>query len=202
VPHAGFGLGFERAIQYVTGMQNIRDVIPFPRVNGAFLQLVRSQAFALGGSVRDRLRLARGAPDAALLADIVEQLEGRGLRFVSLGGGALTAGRAEVTTPPIERGARWRLAISGSRVRMSMRRPRPPGFRRFRRWRPPEVSLRRLLREMTLEFEPTLALAMRAQARRSLAISGAVALVMIALAWVGARWTRRRQELEQLVAYQ
>ena len=31
VPHAGFGLGFERAIMYATGMQNIRDVIPFPR---------------------------------------------------------------------------------------------------------------------------------------------------------------------------
>ncbi|GMV38760.1 MAG: asparagine--tRNA ligase [Myxococcales bacterium] len=31
VPHAGFGLGFERAIQYVTGIDNIRDVIPFPR---------------------------------------------------------------------------------------------------------------------------------------------------------------------------
>ncbi len=31
VPHSGFGLGFERIIQYVTGMQNIRDVIPFPR---------------------------------------------------------------------------------------------------------------------------------------------------------------------------
>jgi len=31
VPHAGFGLGFERVIQYITGMQNIRDVIPFPR---------------------------------------------------------------------------------------------------------------------------------------------------------------------------
>lgn len=31
VPHAGFGLGFERLVQYVTGMANIRDVIPFPR---------------------------------------------------------------------------------------------------------------------------------------------------------------------------
>jgi asparaginyl-tRNA synthetase len=31
VPHAGFGLGFERAIQYATGLDNIRDVIPFPR---------------------------------------------------------------------------------------------------------------------------------------------------------------------------
>jgi asparaginyl-tRNA synthetase len=29
--HAGFGLGFERAIMYLTGMKNIRDVIPFPR---------------------------------------------------------------------------------------------------------------------------------------------------------------------------
>jgi asparaginyl-tRNA synthetase len=32
VPHAGFGLGLERLILYVTGMENIRDVIPFPRV--------------------------------------------------------------------------------------------------------------------------------------------------------------------------
>jgi len=34
VPHAGFGLGFERAVQFITGMQNIRDVVPFPRVPG------------------------------------------------------------------------------------------------------------------------------------------------------------------------
>jgi asparaginyl-tRNA synthetase len=34
VPHAGFGLGFERFLMYVTGMQNIRDVIPFPRFPG------------------------------------------------------------------------------------------------------------------------------------------------------------------------
>ena len=34
VPHSGFGLGFERLIQYVTGMVNIRDVIPFPRAVG------------------------------------------------------------------------------------------------------------------------------------------------------------------------
>ncbi|RYD97557.1 MAG: asparagine--tRNA ligase, partial [Sphingobacteriales bacterium] len=31
VPHAGFGLGFERMVQFVTGMGNIRDVIAFPR---------------------------------------------------------------------------------------------------------------------------------------------------------------------------
>ncbi len=31
VPHSGFGLGFERLIAYVTGVQNVRDVIPFPR---------------------------------------------------------------------------------------------------------------------------------------------------------------------------
>jgi asparaginyl-tRNA synthetase len=34
VPHAGFGLGFERLIQFVTGLTNIRDVIPFPRTPG------------------------------------------------------------------------------------------------------------------------------------------------------------------------
>lgn len=33
-PHAGFGLGFERLIMYITGMSNIRDVIPFPRTTG------------------------------------------------------------------------------------------------------------------------------------------------------------------------
>lgn len=31
VPHSGFGLGFERLLLFVTGMTNIRDVIPFPR---------------------------------------------------------------------------------------------------------------------------------------------------------------------------
>jgi len=34
VPHAGFGLGFERFVQFVTGMHNIREVIPFPRTPG------------------------------------------------------------------------------------------------------------------------------------------------------------------------
>jgi asparaginyl-tRNA synthetase len=34
VPHAGFGLGFERMVQFCTGMENIRDVIPFPRSPG------------------------------------------------------------------------------------------------------------------------------------------------------------------------
>lgn len=34
VPHAGFGLGFERLIMYLTGVSNIRDVIPFPRTPG------------------------------------------------------------------------------------------------------------------------------------------------------------------------
>ena len=34
VPHAGFGLGFERLLMFITGMANIRDVIPFPRTPG------------------------------------------------------------------------------------------------------------------------------------------------------------------------
>jgi len=32
--HAGFGLGFERAVMYITGVSNIRDVLPFPRTVG------------------------------------------------------------------------------------------------------------------------------------------------------------------------
>jgi asparaginyl-tRNA synthetase len=35
VPHAGFGLGFERTVAYVTGLANVRDVIPFPRTPGS-----------------------------------------------------------------------------------------------------------------------------------------------------------------------
>lgn len=34
VPHAGFGLGFERLVSYITGINNVRDVIPFPRTPG------------------------------------------------------------------------------------------------------------------------------------------------------------------------
>jgi asparaginyl-tRNA synthetase len=34
VPHSGFGLGFERMVQFITGMENVRDVIPFPRYPG------------------------------------------------------------------------------------------------------------------------------------------------------------------------
>ena len=34
VPHAGFGLGFERVVQFMTGMENIRDISPFPRAPG------------------------------------------------------------------------------------------------------------------------------------------------------------------------
>jgi asparaginyl-tRNA synthetase len=34
VPHAGFGLGFERTVAYATGLANVRDVIPFPRTPG------------------------------------------------------------------------------------------------------------------------------------------------------------------------
>ena len=34
VPHSGFGLGLERVVQFITGMANIRDCIPFPRTPG------------------------------------------------------------------------------------------------------------------------------------------------------------------------
>ena len=34
VTHSGYGLGFERMVMYLTGMSNIRDVIPFPRTVG------------------------------------------------------------------------------------------------------------------------------------------------------------------------
>jgi len=36
VQHAGYGLGFERLIMYLTGIPNIRDVIPYPRTAGGF----------------------------------------------------------------------------------------------------------------------------------------------------------------------
>ena len=39
VPHSGFGIGFERMIMYTTGMDNIRDTIPFPRTKCRKLKL-------------------------------------------------------------------------------------------------------------------------------------------------------------------
>jgi aspartyl-tRNA synthetase len=35
LPHAGFGLGFERMVMYLTGVSNIRDVLPHPRTVGS-----------------------------------------------------------------------------------------------------------------------------------------------------------------------
>ena len=35
VPRAGFGLGFERLVQFTTGIENIRDTIPFPQMPGS-----------------------------------------------------------------------------------------------------------------------------------------------------------------------
>ncbi|MBP3572655.1 MAG: hypothetical protein J6M42_11930, partial [Clostridia bacterium] len=35
VPHSGFGLGFERMLMYITGVQNIRDVLMYPRTVGS-----------------------------------------------------------------------------------------------------------------------------------------------------------------------
>ncbi|MGU0017062.1 amino acid--tRNA ligase-related protein [Escherichia coli] len=46
VPHSGFGLGFERLIAYVTGVQNVRDVIPFPRTAQRQLLIFFSRASA------------------------------------------------------------------------------------------------------------------------------------------------------------
>jgi asparaginyl-tRNA synthetase len=51
VPHAGFGLGFERTIAYVTGLSNVRDAIPFPRTPGN-ARLMRSNAFRQQHDVR------------------------------------------------------------------------------------------------------------------------------------------------------
>jgi asparaginyl-tRNA synthetase len=44
VPHAGFGLGFERTLAYVTSLANVRDAIPFPRTPG--MRVLSGVAFA------------------------------------------------------------------------------------------------------------------------------------------------------------
>jgi aspartyl/asparaginyl-tRNA synthetase len=56
VPHAGFGLGFERTVAYVTGLANVRDVIPFPRTPGKCAVLIRVR---VGATRLDRARYHR-----------------------------------------------------------------------------------------------------------------------------------------------
>ena len=46
-PHSGYGLGFERMMMYITGMTNIRDVIPFPRTDVDKRQAVESAAHTI-----------------------------------------------------------------------------------------------------------------------------------------------------------
>jgi aspartyl-tRNA synthetase len=52
-PHAGFGLGFERTLAYVTGLANVRDAIPFPARR------------ATRGTERDQVRSSRSTSSAA-----------------------------------------------------------------------------------------------------------------------------------------
>ena len=65
VPHAGFGLGFDRALAYATGMANIRDVIPFPRTPGSAPSSRRNGADESPMSTRMLLTRQRGARAAA-----------------------------------------------------------------------------------------------------------------------------------------
>ena len=54
--HAGYGLGFERLIMYLTGVNNIRDVIPFPRTTGtAEFKRIRDEELSLGDRPYERL---------------------------------------------------------------------------------------------------------------------------------------------------
>ena len=52
VPHAGFGLGFERTVSYATGLSNVRDVIPFPAHAGERQVLMRISARDAGTTRR------------------------------------------------------------------------------------------------------------------------------------------------------
>ena len=63
VPHSGFGLGFERLVLFVTGMQNIRDVIPLPRYpnNCAYCTRIPAPYSRLPPARRIRLFYARCA---------------------------------------------------------------------------------------------------------------------------------------------
>ena len=58
VPHAGFGLGFERALAYVTGLANVREAIPFPRTPG----MQGIDLFQYGGEIGFCICCRRSAP--------------------------------------------------------------------------------------------------------------------------------------------
>ena len=65
VPHAGFGLGLERVLQFITGMANIRDVIPFPRTPGQ-RGVLRTRILGMTPPFEPR----RGASRRAFLRDL------------------------------------------------------------------------------------------------------------------------------------
>ena len=52
VPHAGFGLGFERTLAYVTGLANVRDAIPFPRTPGNAVLILPWRSLSAGARPR------------------------------------------------------------------------------------------------------------------------------------------------------
>ena len=62
-PHAGYGLGFERLVLFVTGMTNIRDVIAFPKTPSANWLLTEAPGVIDAGQLRD-LHIRLRAPAA------------------------------------------------------------------------------------------------------------------------------------------
>ena len=68
MPHAGFGLGFERTIAYVTGLSNVRDAIPFPRTPGPAIAVKRAPRIRSKGRVAASLAGNRKSNSKACVA--------------------------------------------------------------------------------------------------------------------------------------
>ncbi|MCB9556239.1 MAG: two-component sensor histidine kinase [Deltaproteobacteria bacterium] len=162
-------------------------------VRTASARLVSAQAAALLDSIRAGLRQGDPGQPQALADELLNELSDRGLRYLALGNAPRVAsGQARVIGQPISyRSRRMSLSAAGGRVLVKSSR---------RVWRARFRSaplLGQLSRDISFEFEPTVARQISAYAWRGLWISGLVSLVMVGLAIAGGRWIRGQQALEQ-----
>lgn len=197
------------------------------RMHDIAWSLIRGQGQLLIEGVRQGLRDAGRPPSSEGTARVLASLESQGLRYLALvtptdpreAGTALGGPPVVELMPP---GAEPTVILNavGPHIRLVLRVPppppgeapppppgrRPPDMAPQRPWAPgdpgaePPGPRRRELPPMVLEFEPLMARELESSSRRSLLISGVVALAMWLAAGIAFRWLKGREALEHKLA--